>query len=73
MHTYPKRPAHETNPNNEPTSHFTGRCKCGSNDLWDDNLWYGCNNCGAAYSPEVAGMPRLVRTYGYDDGGYDET
>ena len=26
----------------------TGRCrKCGSNNLWDDNLAYGCNDCGA--------------------------
>lgn len=38
----------KNNPNNEPMGHFTGRCwKCGSNDLWDDNLAYGCNNCGA--------------------------
>jgi hypothetical protein len=36
------------NPNNEPTGHYTGRChKCGSKDLWDDNLAYGCNSCGA--------------------------
>lgn len=22
------------------------RCpKCGSTNLWDDNLWEGCNNC----------------------------
>lgn len=36
------------NPRNEPTGHFTGRCsKCGSTDLWDDNLHYGCNACGA--------------------------
>lgn len=27
--------------------HFTGKCsKCGSKDLWDDNLAYGCNQCG---------------------------
>lgn len=45
---YPNRPQNETNPRNEPTGHFTGRCsRCGSNDLWDDNLHYGCNNCGA--------------------------
>lgn len=38
----------KNNPNNEPTGHFTGRCsKCGSNDLWDDNMHYGCNTCGA--------------------------
>ena len=36
------------NPQNKPTGHHTGRCsKCGSNDLWDDNLFYGCNSCGA--------------------------
>ena len=36
------------NPNNEPVGIFTGRCKCcGSNDLWDDNMAYGCNCCGA--------------------------
>ena len=36
------------NPKNEPTGHFTGRCKyCGSKDLWDDNLAYGCNCCKA--------------------------
>ena len=32
----------------EPTGHFTGRCvHCGSKDLWDDNLAYGCNCCKA--------------------------
>lgn len=32
----------------ESTGHFTGRCRhCGSNDLWDYNLAYGCNKCGA--------------------------
>ena len=46
-HRYPKRPPSEVNPNNERTGDHTGRCyKCGSNDLWDDNLSYGCNNCG---------------------------
>ena len=36
------------NPNNEPVGNFTGRCAhCGSSDLWDDNLAYGCNSCGA--------------------------
>lgn len=36
------------NPRNEPTGHFTGRCvHCGSKDLWDDNLAYGCNCCKA--------------------------
>lgn len=38
------------NPNNEPTGDFTGRCaQCGSRDLWDDNLTYGCDCCGAVY------------------------
>jgi uncharacterized protein (DUF983 family) len=36
------------NPNNAPTGPFTGRCPhCGSKDLWDDNLAYGCNSCKA--------------------------
>ena len=36
------------NPNGEVCGHFTGRCsKCGSKDLWDDNLHYGCNSCNA--------------------------
>lgn len=41
----------ENNPDAEPMSHFTGRCKkCGSDDLWDDNAHYGCNKCGAFLS-----------------------
>lgn len=36
------------NPLDEPVGHYTGRCAhCGSADLWDDNLAYGCNGCGA--------------------------
>lgn len=36
------------NPNDEEVGPFTGRCAhCGSRDLWDDNLAYGCNACGA--------------------------
>lgn len=36
------------NPDHEPVGPFTGRCaRCGSSDLWDDNLAYGCNKCGA--------------------------
>lgn len=36
------------NPSGEPVGHYTGRCAhCGSRDLWDDNLAYGCNSCGA--------------------------
>lgn len=43
----PNLPWAENNPQNEPAGDFTGRCgKCGSKDLWDDNLVYGCNNCG---------------------------
>jgi uncharacterized protein (DUF983 family) len=36
------------NPRNEATGHHTGRCRhCGSTKLWDDNLAYGCKDCGA--------------------------
>jgi hypothetical protein len=36
------------NPQNKPVGPFTGRCAhCGSTDLWDDNLAYGCRCCGA--------------------------
>lgn len=36
------------NPESKPVGHHTGRCvHCGSSDLWDDNLAYGCNGCGA--------------------------
>lgn len=36
------------NPNDEPTGSHTGRCQqCGSSDLWEDNLAYGCNDCGS--------------------------
>jgi len=52
------------NPNNEPTGHFTGRCgNCGSNDLWDDNLSYGCRTCGRSWGPDQTGLPRLVRSH----------
>lgn len=38
----------KNNPNNERTGPFSGRCPhCGSKDLWDDNLAYGCNCCKA--------------------------
>lgn len=37
----------KNNPNNEGVGHYTGRCRhCGSKDLWEDNLAYGCNGCG---------------------------
>jgi hypothetical protein len=26
--------------------------RCGSSDLWDDNLWWGCNPCGYAAGPD---------------------
>lgn len=36
------------NPRREPVGNYTGRCRyCGSKNLWDDNLHYGCNTCGA--------------------------
>lgn len=36
------------NPRGERVGHFTGRCAhCGSTNLWDDNLAYGCNDCHA--------------------------
>lgn len=36
------------NPNDDQVGHFTGRCAhCGSSDLWEDNIAYGCNSCGA--------------------------
>lgn len=60
MKTYPNLPYSQVNPRNAPTGHFTGRCKCGSDDLWDDNLCYGCNNCGAAYGPDDMPEPLLV-------------
>ena len=38
----------QNNPNKAPVGHHTGRCAhCGSSNLWDDNLAYGCNSCGA--------------------------
>ena len=38
----------KNNPTNAPVGPHTGRCAhCGSNNLWDDNLAYGCNDCGA--------------------------
>ncbi len=38
----------KNNPHNEHVGIFTGRCEyCGSNDLWDDNMAYGCNYCGS--------------------------
>lgn len=38
----------QNNPQNKPVGHHTGRCAhCGSSNLWDDSLAYGCNPCGA--------------------------
>jgi hypothetical protein len=40
----------KNNPRNEPTGDYTGRCmKCGSKNLWTDNLSYGCKDCGEIY------------------------
>jgi len=61
MKEYPNKPPSETNPDSKPTGHFTGRCmRCGSDDLWDDNLAYGCNNCGEIYWPDDNPSPMLV-------------
>jgi hypothetical protein len=30
--------------------------RCGSNNLWDDNLWWGCNDCGYAAGPDGGTM-----------------
>lgn len=46
------------NPQGEPVGHFTGRCmRCGSKDLWDDNMIYGCDCCGAFWTGIE---PRLI-------------
>lgn len=38
----------KNNPQGLPVGHHTGRCAyCGSDDLWGDNLAYGCNSCHA--------------------------
>ena len=38
----------QNNPRNEPVGAYTGRCPhCGSSKLWDDNLAWGCDGCGA--------------------------
>lgn len=43
-----ERQRRQNNPHRQPVGHFTGRCAhCGSTDLWDDNMAYGCNKCGA--------------------------
>lgn len=62
---YPHRPPREVNPNGEVYGHYTGRCpRCQSNDLWDDNLWYGCNNCGGAWGPDETGGGVRIVPYG---------
>lgn len=44
--------------------------RCGSNNLWDDNLWWGCNDCGFAgnesggtmiFAKDVPGLATTVR------------
>lgn len=48
------------NPNGEQVGHFTGRCaRCHSTDLWDDNLAYGCNDCGAFLNSNDIPAPGL--------------
>lgn len=38
----------KNNPRGEPVGPHTGRCPhCGSSNLWDDNLAYGCMDCKA--------------------------
>ena len=38
------------NPRGEPVGDYTGRCmRCGSSNLWSDNLTYGCSDCGEVY------------------------
>jgi hypothetical protein len=43
--------------------------RCGGEDLWDDNLWWGCNKCGYAahagtsedtfmFAKDIPGLPR---------------
>jgi hypothetical protein len=45
------------NPEGKPTGHYTGRCgRCGSNDLWDDNMAYGCNVCGSFFTAGNFGL-----------------
>lgn len=42
--------------------------RCGSNNLWDDNLWWGCSDCGYAGNESGGTMifakdkPGLART-----------
>jgi hypothetical protein len=44
--------------------------RCKSDDLWDDNLWWGCNHCGyaanetggtMAFAKDIPGLPRTVK------------
>lgn len=30
--------------------------RCGSHNLWDDNLWWGCDDCGYAAGPDGGTM-----------------
>jgi len=47
---YPNKSVREVNPNNEPYGAYTGRCsRCQSDNLWDDQSAYDCNNCGAVF------------------------
>jgi len=47
--------------------------RCGSSDMWDDNMWGGCNDCGYACSMETgptmafakpsSTLPNVTREY----------
>lgn len=59
MPNKPTPPPHIKWPQNRPTPpppprrrYYTGRCECGSKNLWDDNAVYGCKDCGKFYSIE---------------------
>lgn len=43
-------PERKDETHNGIVGHYTGRCgKCGSSNLWDDNLSYGCNDYGRVW------------------------
>jgi hypothetical protein len=49
--------------------------RCGSTDIWNDNLWWGCNPCGYAAGPDGPTMifakdkPGLARSVQEMRGG----
>lgn len=55
------------NPEGEKTGHFTGRCMCcGSNNLWDDATYYGCNACKMMF-PTAHIAPREIPNHPRDE------